>query len=106
MAGTSHEKWVAIREGRKRVMTVDCYRGEVRDLDVKSIIAQAGDPEERVLGRCGVLLGRRQYSTHKGRGCNYGGNWPKAATLHLGLARISGQYSIPPLPFRASTRSA
>lgn len=42
MAGTSHEKWVAVRGGHKRVVTVDCHRGEVRALDVKSIIGQAG----------------------------------------------------------------
>ena len=39
---TSHEKYTAIRKGRKYVVTVDCHRGEVRALDVDSIIGQAG----------------------------------------------------------------
>lgn len=42
MTGTTHEKWVAMRGGMRRVVTVDCHRGEVRNLDVKSIIGQAG----------------------------------------------------------------
>lgn len=41
-SGTSHEKWTGFRGGMRRVVTVDCHRGEVRDLDVKSIISQAG----------------------------------------------------------------
>lgn len=42
LAGTSHEKWVCMRDGIRRVVTVDCHRGQVRDMDVKSIIGQAG----------------------------------------------------------------
>ena len=41
--GTSHSQWEKIDEyGRKRKVTVDCHRGEVRALDVRSIISQAG----------------------------------------------------------------
>ena len=40
--GTSHEKWECVRNGIKNKVTVDCHRGEVRALDVKSIIGQAG----------------------------------------------------------------
>ena len=38
----SHSRWEAIVDGVKRKVTLDCHRGEVRALDVKSIISQAG----------------------------------------------------------------
>lgn len=41
-SGTSHQKWESTRDGRRYVVTLDCHRGEVRALDVKSIIGQAG----------------------------------------------------------------
>lgn len=42
MAGTSHEKWVLTKDGHRYVVTLDCHRGEVRALDVASIIGQMG----------------------------------------------------------------
>ena len=41
-SGTSHQKWEAVRGGHKFVVSLACHHGEVRDLDVKSIIGQAG----------------------------------------------------------------
>lgn len=41
-SGGSHEKWRATIGGVLRKVTVDCHNGEVRALDVKSIIGQAG----------------------------------------------------------------
>jgi len=41
-SGTSHEQWEGYRGGMKRKVTVDCHRGEVRALDVRSIVSQAG----------------------------------------------------------------
>jgi hypothetical protein len=49
-SGTSHEQWEKVADGRKFKVTVDCHRGEVRALDVKSIIAQAG-VSKREFGR-------------------------------------------------------
>jgi hypothetical protein len=46
-SGTSHEKWVAIRDGHKYVATLDCHHGEVRALDIKSIIDQTGVGKKR-----------------------------------------------------------
>lgn len=40
--GGSHEKWRAMRGGKLRKVTVDCHGGEVRAMDVASIIKQAG----------------------------------------------------------------
>jgi plasmid stabilization system protein ParE len=46
-----------------------------------------------------LRVDRWQRQEHRiGRGGNNGGKWPYAATRSLGLARLSGQYSIPPLP--------
>lgn len=41
-SGTSHEKWCGSRNGLLRKVTLDCHGGEVRALDVKSIIGQIG----------------------------------------------------------------
>jgi hypothetical protein len=41
-SGGSHEQWECIRGERKFKVTLDCHHGEVRALDVRSIIAQAG----------------------------------------------------------------
>ena len=38
----SHRRWEAMRDGRMFKVTLDCHRGEVRALDVRSIIGQAG----------------------------------------------------------------
>ncbi len=40
--GGSHEKWRAAINRKLRKVTLDCHKGEVRALDVKSII---GRPE-------------------------------------------------------------
>lgn len=40
--GGSHEKWRATIGGKLRKVTVDCHKGEVRAMDVDSIIRQAG----------------------------------------------------------------
>jgi predicted RNA binding protein YcfA (HicA-like mRNA interferase family) len=40
--GTNHEKWRCERDGRLWKVTVSCHRGEVKPLDIKSIITQAG----------------------------------------------------------------
>lgn len=40
--GGSHEKWRAMINGVLKKVTVDCHNGEVRALDVNSIIGQAG----------------------------------------------------------------
>ena len=40
-SGTNHEKWERIHNDVKAVVTVSCHRGEVRAIDVKSIIGQA-----------------------------------------------------------------
>jgi hypothetical protein len=55
MSGTSHEKWDCIRDGHKYVVTLDCHRGEVRAMDVKSMIGQAGVPSKmwwKTVQRC------------------------------------------------------
>ncbi len=43
----SHSRWEAIRDGRKFKVTVDCHKGEVKALDVRSIISQAGLTKEQ-----------------------------------------------------------
>jgi len=41
--GSSHSQWEKIDEyGHKHKVTVDCHKGEVRAIDVRSIISQAG----------------------------------------------------------------
>lgn len=54
-AGGSHEKWEGFYDGLKRKVTLDCHRGEVRELDVKSIIGQIGCKSKefwRAVERC------------------------------------------------------
>ncbi len=54
-SGTTHEKWSAIRNGVMRKVTVDCHGGEVRAMDVKSIIGQIGCSSKefwRAVQRC------------------------------------------------------
>lgn len=41
-SGGSHTKWRGTVGGKLRKVTVDCHNDEVRALDVKSIIGQAG----------------------------------------------------------------
>ena len=38
----SHEKWRATLGGKLYKVTVDCHKGEVRAMDIDSIIGQAG----------------------------------------------------------------
>lgn len=38
----SHEQYEKIVDGRKYKVTVDCHGGEVKAMDVRSIISQAG----------------------------------------------------------------
>ena len=40
--GGSHTKWRATIRGKLRKVTLDCHNGEVRPIDVKSMIGQAG----------------------------------------------------------------
>jgi len=40
--GTSHRQFEGTYGGRFRKVTLDCHRGEVKALDVKSIIGQLG----------------------------------------------------------------
>jgi len=54
-SGTSHVHWHGFIDGIKRKVTVDCHRGEVRALDVRSIIGQAGISQKqfwRLVERC------------------------------------------------------
>ena len=46
----SHVKCEAIIDGKMRKVTLDCHRGEVRALDVKSIIAQSGVSKSAFFG--------------------------------------------------------
>lgn len=39
---TNHEHWRKIKNGHLYKVTVSCHKGQVRALDVKSIIKQAG----------------------------------------------------------------
>ena len=40
--GTSHEKWICVRDGKRWIVTLAGHNGEVSAKNVKSMIAQAG----------------------------------------------------------------
>lgn len=41
-SGTSHEQWRKVVDNKLYKATVDCHKGEVKAMDVRSIIKQAG----------------------------------------------------------------
>ena len=47
---TNHEHWRIIRDGKLFKVTVDCHKGEVKALDVRSIIKQAGVSKSTFFG--------------------------------------------------------
>lgn len=47
--GTSHSQWEKIENDRKFKVTLDCHNGEVRAIDVRSIISQAGVSKSKFL---------------------------------------------------------
>ena len=66
-SGTSHEQWEGMYGGIKRKVTLDCHGGEVRALDVKSIIGPDRLLEEGVLESGGALLKRPIYAPRKAK---------------------------------------
>lgn len=55
--GTSHSQWRKVVDGHLKKVTLDCHKGEVGALDVRSMIAQAGVSQQQWYEAAGGVLG-------------------------------------------------